>query len=142
MILFSGLGSGLFLRLVLCFDLDLNGLLFLFFNRLIAGAVRALGSFYSDLGETVGAFLGGGGLGFLGLFAEGGDLVDRLDDEEYHECHNDEIYYIRNELTHGHIELADLDGKADSAFGILRAEAVEYRLDDVVGEGCDESRKC
>ena len=90
------------------------------------------------------AFLcGGSGFGFgFGLFADGSELVYALDYHEDYKSHNDEVENVSQKRAYGHIQLPELDIQAaNAACGVSGTEAVEYRLDDVVCERCDKTRK-
>ena len=106
----------------------------------LAGAVGALGRTDRDLAQAVGALLGGGSLGSLGLLAQLGNLVHHLDDREQHERRDDEVDDGGQEVSASQTNLP--------LGGTVRHEAPalapgghkgQQRLDEVVGHAIDNA---
>ena len=106
------------------------------FFRLIGTAVCTLDSLDRNFAAAERARFGGRRSGCFGLLAEAGQLVDRLEQTEQHERHNEEVDDRGNERTVAQLDRAEHKYKAAQ---IGAAEQTDDRIDKVFGQQGDNA---
>ena len=106
------------------------------FFRLIGTAVRAFYGLERNFAAAERARFGGRLSVCFGLLAEAGQLVDRLEQTEQHERHNEEVDDRGNECTVAQLDRAEHKYKAAQ---IGAAEQTDDRIDKVFGQRGDNA---